>query len=417
MTQVKECHHVRESFYRPRSCRQAHAEQARQALSRVPLTAHPTGYWCKKIRGKLYYFGPWDDPDGALAKYEEQKEALHAGKKPREKSGEATVKIAANHFLEAKQALVDSGELSPRTWAIYKEAAEAVVATFGKRRLVADLDPDDFARLRKRLAKRLGPHGLASRIQSVRCLFKHAFDAELIDRPLRFGPDFKRPSKKTLRLHRARQGPKLFTADEIRRLIDAADVQLKAMLLLAINAGFGNADCGQLPLAALDLDGGWIDFPRPKTGIPRRFPLWPETAAALRAVLAARKEPKDKADAGLVFVTKYGAAWHRDTGALGNRPISLETGKLLKKLSINGRKGLGFYTLRHVFRTVADEVKDQPACDFIMGHEIPHMSSVYRESISDARLRAVANHVHDWLFPPTKPAAAGLPAEPSAESR
>ena len=27
-----------------------------------PLTAHPTGYWCKTIRGKIHYFGPWDDP-------------------------------------------------------------------------------------------------------------------------------------------------------------------------------------------------------------------------------------------------------------------------------------------------------------------------------------------------------------------
>src|SRR5439155_16346873 len=27
-----------------------------------PLTAHPAGYWCKKIRGKIHYFGPWDDP-------------------------------------------------------------------------------------------------------------------------------------------------------------------------------------------------------------------------------------------------------------------------------------------------------------------------------------------------------------------
>jgi len=31
-----------------------------------PLTAHPAGYWCKKIRGTIYYFDRWDDPDGAL---------------------------------------------------------------------------------------------------------------------------------------------------------------------------------------------------------------------------------------------------------------------------------------------------------------------------------------------------------------
>jgi hypothetical protein len=85
-----------------------------------------------------------------------------------------------------------------------------------------------------------------------------------------------------------------------------------------------------------------------------------------------------------------------------DNPVAKETAKLLKALSINRRKGLGFYTLRHVFRTVADEAKDQPATDFIMGHEIPHMSAVYRETIADTRLRAVADHVRAWLYAPPK---------------
>ena len=36
----------------------------------------------------------------------------------------------------------------------------------------------------------------------------------------------------------------------------------------------------------------------------------------------------------------------------------------------------------------------------IMGHEVAHMSSVYREGIDDERLRAVAEHVRNWLFGP-----------------
>jgi hypothetical protein len=119
-----------------------------------PLTAHPAGYWCKKIRGKLHYFGPWADPDGALTKYLEQKDALHAGRKPREALEGFTVKELANAFLNAKQALVHSGELLARTWADYKAACDLLVSRFGKSRLVEDLGPDDFAALKEALARR-----------------------------------------------------------------------------------------------------------------------------------------------------------------------------------------------------------------------------------------------------------------------
>jgi integrase len=370
-----------------------------------PLTAHPAGYWCKKVRGKIHYFGPWADPDGALAKYLEQKDDLHAGRLLRPEAASVTVKDLVNAFLTHKQALVDAGELSRRMWSEYKEVCDLLVRQFGKARPMADLGPSDFAALRNKMAKRWGPVRLGNAVQRVRSVFKYAADARLIDRPVCFGPGFKRPAKKVLRLHRAAAGPKLFTADEIRHMIDAAGGQLKAMLLLGINCGFGMADCGKLSLAALDLDAGVIDFPRPKTGIPRRCPLWPETTAALREALARRPEPKDPADAGLVFLAARGRAWHQETGG---GYAARKVVNLLRLHGINGRKGLGFYTLRHTFRTVADEAKDQPAADYIMGHEVPHMSSVYRETISDARLKAVTDHVHAWLFPAEAKAAATL---------
>src|SRR5204862_4977252 len=124
-------------------------------------------------------------------------------------------------------------------------------------------------------------------------------------------------------------------------------------------------------------------------------------------------EPKKQELAGLVFITKYGLSWGKDTT---DNPVTKETAKLLRALHINGRKGLGFYTLRHTFRTVADESKDQVAVDYIMGHARDDMASVYRETIADARLKAVTDHVHAWLFPPPKKdqPAANEAADPAA---
>src|SRR6266446_2568840 len=81
-----------------------------------PLFPHATGRWAKKIRGQMHYFGPWSDPDAALAKYLEQKDSLHAGRKPRDISNGVTIKELCNRFLNAKQSLVDSGELKKRSW-------------------------------------------------------------------------------------------------------------------------------------------------------------------------------------------------------------------------------------------------------------------------------------------------------------
>lgn len=366
-----------------------------------PLFPHATGRWAKKIWGKLHYFGPWSDPDGALAKYDREKEALYDRRKPRpDADDDVTVHSLCNKFLTFKKARVDSGELTNRSWEDYKAACVLVLKHFGKTRRISDLDPDDFDKLRKSMAKRWGPVTLGNTIQRIRVLFKFAFDDGLLDRPVRYGQSFARPSRKTIRVQRARKGAKLFTAEEIRRLLAAAGPVMRAMILLGINGGLGNADCGHLPLSAVDLDAGMIDFPRPKTGVPRRCPLWPETVEALREAIAGRPIPKDEAHAGLVFITKYGLSWAKDAS---DQTLAKEFGKLLRSLHINGRAGLGFYTLRHTFRTVADEAKDQIATDHIMGHEIPNMSAAYRETISDARLHAVSEHVRCWLH--TKPAA------------
>ena len=261
--------------------------------------------------------------------------------------------MLCNHFLTAKKYKLDAGEITPRTFAEYKSTTDRLVSTFGKNWLVENLAADDFNRLRADLAKQFGPVRLGNEIQKTRTVFKYGTENGLLEKTVRFGSEFKKPTKKVLRLHKAKVGKKLFTADEVRTLIVESGVPLKAMILLGINAGFGNNDVGTLPFSCLDLDRGWVAFPRPKTGIERRCPLWPGTVTVLRQALADRPLPRQSEAEGLVFVTKYGSAWAG--GGLATA-VSHEFGKLLAKVGFN-RWGVGFYRLRHTFRTVADVTK------------------------------------------------------------
>ena len=311
-----------------------------------------------------------------------------------------------DRFLQAKDDAVDAGDITQRTRDDYETTCDKVVDQFGKSRLVSDLASDNFQALRATVAKIGGPVHLGNIIQRVRVIFKFAYDAGLIDRPVRYGPTFKKPSKKVLRLERAEKGSKMLEAADLGLLIEAADVQMKAMILLGLNCGFGNSDCGTLPLNDLDLDGGWHNYHRPKTGIKRRCRLWPETVESLKAAIAKRPTPKTPEAEPLVFVTKCGAPWAKETV---DNPVTKEFRKLLDDLGLH-KAGLGFYALRHVFRTIADESRDQPAIDSIMGHADESMAATHRERIADDRLKAVTNYVHGWLYP-VSPSKSDQPAK------
>ncbi len=358
-----------------------------------PLFAHATRRWAKKIRGRFVYFGPWADPDAALQKYLREKDALHAGLTPTDTSEGLTVYQLCGRFLTTKKRLMDADELSIHSFNDYAATCKRLLKVFSKGRLVADLRPNDFERLRAFMAKRWGPVRVGNEINRTRIIFNYAYKSRLLDKPMIFGEGFKRPSKETLRKHRAKQGPRMFEAHEIHAMLSAAKQPLRAMILLGINAGFGNSDVGRLPLSALDLKAGWVNYARPKTGIGRRCPLWEETLDALEDWLAVRPEARSPEHAGLVFLTAKGDTWAKETS---DNPVSKETAKLLKRLDINGHRN--FYCLRHSFQTVGDESRDFLAVRSIMGHADNDIASAYRERIGDERLKAVTEHVRGWLF-------------------
>jgi integrase len=376
---------------------------------KFPLWLHPSGQWCKKHRGKPYYFGT--DAADALKRFDLEWPRIITGKPRFDDRPDPTVVTVVdlvNSFLGAKEDRVNSGELTRGMWGEYYAMCDRVLESFGRSRIVAELRPDDFAKLRSATTGTLGPVALGKFITMTRTLFKYGFDSELLAAPVRFGKSFDKPSRKVLRLNKATKGAKLLSAADCCTMIDNANDQLKAMILLGLNAGFGQSDCASLPRSAIDLKAGWIIFPRPKTGIPRRAPLWPETSEALNAVLSDRRAPAEPADKELVFLTSAGNRWVRfvdrfneDGGRKRGASIDAVAAAFSKhanRVKVTLPKGGSFYTLRHIFRTVADEVRDRPAADIIMGHADASMGGHYVEAIGDDRLRQIANHVREWLL-------------------
>jgi integrase len=370
------------------------AAPPKKPFADFPLFAHASGQWAKKLNGRTHYFGVWADSQAALNKYKAEHIYRRNGQTP--PAAEVALADVLNAFRRSKLHALELGNLTQRSFDEYEGVCDVIAATINKDRPIATVGSDDLARLKTALGKGkqrkvVSPVSQKRLVGIARMVFNFAneeFEPPLA-RPMRYKKALRLPPAKTIRKARNEVGERLFTADEIRSLLAIASPQVKAMIYLGINCGFGNGDCATLPIETVDIANGWHNYWRPKTQIARRCPLWPETSAALYSVIKGRRS-------GLIFITKYGNPWEGKGRA---HPISYEFRKLVQKLGIHRAGVTTFYTLRRTFETIAATVGDQVAVDFIMGHApaTNDMAAVYRQKTFDVQLRKVTDHVYGWL--------------------
>lgn len=376
-----------------------------------PLFAHNNGQWCRKIRGKLFSFGKWDDPTAALKKHNAEYSNLKEGIAPSDSFDGWRVGDVINEYLSIQEDRVALGEIVERSFESAEYCGKLIVEFIPKQRAVDSLKPEDFRKLRNGLLKRFSPAAARVNMSRIRTIFKFAYDEQLISKPVFYGQGFKPPAKATLRKARNEKPKKLFIPGQIKMLVDYASPALKAMILLSINTGMNNSDLRNLKERHIDFETGWMDYPRFKTGIQRRGKLWPETLNALKDYRAIRITPLVQF-ADYFFITSAKRQWGRWSlpGEFRKLRESANSKRNKKGEIVTDKGGLPilldplpiphgtFGYLRHTFETIAGGSRDQVAVDAIMGHVDSSMASEYREGIQDDRLEAVANHVRQWLL-------------------
>lgn len=347
---------------------------SKNPMDRFPAKPRKDGRFQKRINRTLYYFGVDGDRDGALKAYDAVKRDLYAGRKPRPPSDVSgvTVREVFDCFLHDRRGVI---EIS--TWRQHRRALRRFVKWLGPARIVADVAVDDFSDYGRKLRGKLGPYAYNRERAAILAAFNHADEQGWIERAPKLGAGFKRSPKSKLR---AVVKNRLLSSGDVNALLGMSGPNLFAMILLALNGGFGAQDCAALPWTAVNLTTLLIAFPRTKNNIPRTVPLWPETADAL--TILRKRRPADS----IVFRTKVGRPW------MGTA-IAHRFRQLAKAAQVPVAKGVGLGACRHTFATYANESRDTDARRHIMGRLLPNLDDVYVETLFHVRLKNVTDHV------------------------
>ncbi len=119
-------------------------EKPKKPHPSFPLTAHPNGQRCKKLRGRLHVLGVWANPEAALDRYRALAADLHAGRAPRLSTlshGGPTVKDICNSFLGWQKDKLDTGEIGARGFEDCRKIVTEFVRSVGEGGAAGQADP------------------------------------------------------------------------------------------------------------------------------------------------------------------------------------------------------------------------------------------------------------------------------------
>lgn len=348
------------------------AQKRKTRSDKFPLTLHKTGQYCKKIKGKIYYFGK--DKKLALERYQEHASMLYNNRnRITHKNFDMTLKGLSDLYLQHQLSRVQSGELTAAHYTDQSKCLRQFINSLGQYVKIKDILTLDLQKYRRQIKKRYSSQRMNLNISVMKAMFHWAKKNDI----LTVIPNIDAVSRCKID-HQQRM---IFTSEQIQRLLENANVQMQAMIWLGLNCGFGCKDCAQLLWDNLDLEKNRVYLPRGKTGVLRDLPLWPETIDALNKV------PRR---GNLVFYTKHGKPMIsvRCTG-IGNarkytstNMVTTQFSRLIKRAGLEVPKGTGFYGFRRTAATLAARSGDPFAVQRLLGHVDLKMATRYVQDVS-----------------------------------
>jgi len=342
---------------------------------KFPLTLHPTGQYCKKIRGHIYYFG--SDRKQALQSYLDQATFLHGYNSALQKStnGNMTLKEICDMYLKYQHTKLQSNNLTARHHNDQIRSLNKLTDFLGESCKIKSITTLSLQNYKRRLQKH---YGSVCRLNLHLSIMKAMFHWARKNDILRNIPNIDAISRGKV-IHQERF---TFDAGQINKLLSFANIKMKAMIWLGLNCGFGCTDCAFLKWTDLDMVNNRVKLPRRKTGIYRDLPLWPETIKSLKKI------PRK---GSFVFYTTRGNLYIQTlvkTDVNGNEKytmINLVTTKfrrLIIKAGLVVPKGTGFYSLRRTAATIAARSGDPFAVQRLLGHADLTMATRYVQDVS-----------------------------------
>jgi len=348
--------------------------RSRPASNPISFHKHMKRYYVTR-GGKRIYLG--FDKEQAIKKYHRLGLGFEPVQQVLAPPVAITIKELANRFIAAQQA---NWRNPKTTLKCYKDWLGRFIKDHSRLK-VANFTVEKFASWKLSLKEReYSPESINHYLSAVRAMFTFAEETDLIEK----APKLRRIKNERIPQTGSKEKP-LYTLDDLHKLLKNADLKLKAMIMLALNCGFGPKDLQDLTWD--DIEGERITLPRSKTGICQTYLLWPETKELLdeiqgqRAMLIARmaKRKVQHSDYGHVFVTRFWKPWSKDA-------VAEQFRKLCKKAEV---PCYGFYRLRHCASTAMSLVATPHVHRKFMRHSQLQQQVTYTHTPDDEVDKAV----------------------------